>query len=121
MNTSAYTDTTLPNKVQFSCAEIHEIIKQTAEPLAMQEATERAVKTIDLNFKASDHAKQLDDKQRQSFLFSSKILRMSSTIHLESGKLNKLNPDAKPVSSRYYPVLHINKETFKKELFSYHT
>ena len=30
----------------------------------------------------------------------------------------KIKPDSKPLSSRYYLVPHINKETFQKELAS---
>ena len=68
---SAYTDT---DKPQFSRAEIHEILKQTAEPLVTQEATEQAVKILDSNYKAADlddiarNAKQLDDEQKAKLL-----------------------------------------------------
>ena len=69
---SAYTDTDKPH---FSYAEIHEIIKQTAEQLATQEAsTERAIKILDSNYKAADldeivrNAEQLDDEQKAKLL-----------------------------------------------------
>jgi hypothetical protein len=49
------------------------------------------------------------------------IIRILSTLQY-TGKWNtdpvniELGEDAKPVSSRYYPVPKINKETFRKEL-----
>ena len=99
---------------QFSRAEIHEIIKQTAEPLATQEATKQAVKILDSNYKAADlykivrNAEQLDDKQRAKLLVLLKDFE--DIFHSTLGKWKtelvsiKLKPDAKPISSRYYPV-----------------
>ena len=77
---SAYTDT---DKPRFSRAEIHEIIKQTAEPLATQEATERAIKILDSNYEAADldeiarNAEQLDDEQKAKLLVLLKCLVFS--------------------------------------------
>ena len=107
---SAYTDTDKPG---FSHAEIHKIIKkQTAEPLAMQEATEWAVKILGSNYEAADvdeiarNAEQLDDKQKVKLLVLLKDFEdvfegplgkwKTKLIHIE------LNPDAKPVNSRRY-------------------
>ena len=115
---SAYTDT---DKPQFSRAEIHEIIKQTAEPLAMQEATERAVKILDSNYKAARNAEQLNDEQKAKLLvllkdfddvFYGTLLGKWKTELVDI----ELKSDAKLVSSRYYPVPRVIKETFKKEL-----
>ena len=121
---SAYTDTDKPH---FSYAEIHEIIKQTAEQLATQEAsTERAIKILDSNYKAADldkianNAEQLNDEQRAKLLVLLKDFEDVFDGTLGKWKTDpvdiELKPDAKPVNSRYYPVPRINKETFKKEL-----
>ena len=120
---SAYTDT---DKPRFSRTEIHEIIKQTAEPLATQEATERAIKILDSNYEAADldkianNAEQLNDEQRAKLLVLLKDFEDVFDGTLGKWKTEpvdiELKPDAKPVNSRYYPVPRINKETFKKEL-----
>ena len=43
---------------------------------------------------------------------------MPSNVELGKWKIEpiELKPDAKPISSRYYPVPRVNNETFKKEL-----
>ena len=122
---SAYTDT---DKPRFSCAEIHEIIKWTAEPLVTQEATERAIKILDSNYEAADldkiarSAEHLDDEQKANKL----LVLLKDYEDIFDGTLGKwktepveieIKTNDKPVSSRYYPVPHINnKATFKKEL-----
>ena len=61
------------DKPHFSHAEIHEIIKEPAETLVTQEATEQAIKILDSNYKAVDldeivrNAEQLNDELRRSY------------------------------------------------------
>jgi hypothetical protein len=105
---------------------IKQIMTQTAEPIATQEATERIVRMLDSKYEKADldqvaaGAEELDEHQQNKLLSLLKDFE-----YLFDGTLGKwntdpidieTNPDQKPSSARYYPVPKINKATFKKEL-----
>ena len=106
--------------------ELREVVKQTAEPKVTRRATDRMVKILDSKYEKANleeiaaAAHQLTDSEQQMLY---KLLKEYEDLF--DGTLGKWNtepvhvemkPDAKPSSSRYYPVPHINKETFRKEL-----
>jgi hypothetical protein len=106
--------------------EMRQMVARTAEPRVTQEATSRILKILDSDYKKADleavvaRATQLSASQQQKLL---KLLRKYEDLFDGTlGKWNtdpvdiELRADSKPVSSRYYPVPRINKETFKKEL-----
>ena len=114
------------SKPTFSRAEIKQIMTQTAEPIATQEATERIVRILNSKYEKTDldqvaaGAEELDEHQQKKLLSLLKDFE-----DLFDGTLGKWNtdpidietkPDHKPSSARYYPVPKINKATFKKEL-----
>ena len=111
---------------QFRKHELKEIIKQTAEPIATQQATEGAVKILDSTYEKANlediaaNAANLDKEEKELLLTLLKDFEelFDGTLgHWDTEPVNiELKADAKPVNSRYYPVQKINKETFKKEL-----
>jgi hypothetical protein len=106
--------------------ELNAVIQRSHEPIATQEATERMVKILDSNYKKADLAKvvagttHLDKGQRE------KLYRLLKEYEdLFDGSLGtwqtapvdfELKEDAEPHSQRHYPVPHLYKQTFKKEL-----
>ena len=117
----------MDSKPTFSRAEIRQIMTQTAEPIATQEATERIVKILDsTKYEKADldevaaNAEQLNKPQQRkllSLLKDFKDLFDRTLGHWETEPIDiELKPDHKPSSARYYPVPRINKATFKKEL-----
>jgi hypothetical protein len=105
---------------------IKQIMTQTAEPIATQEATERIVRILDSKYEKADldqvaaGAEELDEHQQNKLLSLLKDFE-----YLFDGTLGKwntdpidieTNPDQKPSSARYYPVPKINKATFRTEL-----
>ena len=120
MRSAYHTD----SKPTFSRAEIKQIMTQTVEPIATQEATERIVKILDSKYEKADldkvaaNAEQLLDKHQQRKL----LLLLKDFEDLFDGTLGhwetepidiELKPEHKPSSARYYPVPRINKATFK--------
>ena len=120
MRSAYHTD----SKPTFSRAEIKQIMTQTVEPIATQEATERIVKILDSKYEKADldkvaaNAEQLLDKHQQRKL----LLLLKDVEDLFDGTLGhwetepidiELKPEHKPSSARYYPVPRINKATFK--------
>lgn len=113
-------------KTAFTKKEIKTVILQNAEPSITQEATERAIKILDSEYDKANldeivsQADSLTKQEKQQLL---KLLQKYEILF--DGTLGKwggepvrikLKPDAKPFSSRFYPIPHINKETFRKEL-----
>jgi hypothetical protein len=102
------------------------VIARSEEPKVTAEATDRIVKILDSDYHKADlrkvvaKATQLNKRQQLSLL---RLLQKYEALFDGTlGKWNtdpvniELREDAKPVSSRYYPVPKINKETFRKEL-----
>ena len=106
--------------------DMHEVVMQNEEPDSTREATEKMIKTLDINY-AKEELKQASDNATQ--LNAEEITQLLSLLD-ESEELFDINlgywatdpvdldlkPCYKPFNSRYYPFLIINKETFRKEL-----
>ena len=106
--------------------EMHAIIQESAEPIVTQEATERIIKILDSKYEkanlrtVADGAKHLTSIEREKLY---KLLVKYQEIFdgtLGAWKTDDVDFDlkegAQPFSQRYYPVPHLYKETFKKEL-----
>ena len=106
--------------------EIRASIAQIAEPISTREATERVVRILDSNYakanldEVAEAATNLTEAERSMLL--DLLKEFEDLFDGTLGQWNtapveiELKPDAKPVSARWYPVPHINKETFRKEL-----
>ena len=109
-------------------SKINQAMQRTADTKVTKEATEIIVEFIDSKYKKanleeiSQSAHQLDATEQVVLPHLLKYFE-----DLFDGTLGKRNtypveidlkPYAKPLSGRYYPVPHINKETFRKELTS---
>ena len=101
-------------------------LKKAAEPEVTKEATSRMVKILDSTYGKADlqevvkQAKHINSQQ-QDMLYQ--LLKKYEKVF--DGELSKWDADpvdfefvegAKPHSVRHYPVPHVHKETFKKEL-----
>ena len=102
------------------------IIQQMKEPIVTKAATERVIKILDSKYERAnlklvvEGAKHLTQKER--------ILLYNLLVKYEElfdGSLGEWDTDpvdfelvdgAKPHSQRHYPVPHLYKQTFKKEL-----
>jgi len=106
--------------------EIKAMLLRSEEPQATSEATKRTVKILDATYKKADleeivaNATQLNDTEKKSLY---KLL--TEYEELFDGTLGNWNTEEvdlelkegeKPHSSRYYPMPHIHKETFRKEV-----
>ena len=58
----------MDSKPTFSRTEIRQIMMQTAEPIAKQEATERIVKILDSKYEKADNAEQVNKPQQRKLL-----------------------------------------------------
>ena len=113
-------------KKDLSYKEIRQLVVQTEEPRVTKDATQRLHKIMESNYEKANleevvrDADNLGDEQKHELL---KLLKEfeelfdgtlgtwnTEPVHIE------LKADAKPINSRYYPVPHINKQTFKNEL-----
>ena len=106
--------------------EIRASIAQIAEPISTREATERVVRILDSNYakanldEVAEAATNLTEAERSMLL--DLLKEFEDLFDGTLGQWNtapveiELKPDVKPVSARWYPVPHINKETFRKEL-----
>ena len=120
---------TLPMK-DFSNLDMKSIraqFRELLEPVSMREATNRAVKILDANYKKANlpdiianSCEHLDPSQQKDLL---KLL--SEFEELFDGTLGdwktdpvgfKLKPGAKPYHSKPYPVPRVHLETLKKEI-----
>ena len=113
-------------KWNISKMEMNAIIQESAEPIVTQEATKRIIKILDSKYEkanlrvVADGAKHLTQVEREKLY---KLLIRYKEIF--DGSLGAWKTDdvdfemkegAKPHSQRYYPVPHLYKQTFKKEL-----
>ena len=131
--TIEWEDTKIPMKdfqrlmsMKLTQKELRAVISNTNEPIATQEATERMIKILDSNYKKANlpevvaGATHLDKNQKKMLL--ELLIKYED---LFDGKLGTWKTDpvdfelvdgAKPHSQRHYPVPHLYKKTFKKEL-----
>ena len=106
--------------------EINAVLKKAAEPEVTKQATSRLVKILDSTYGKPDlqevvkQAKHINSQQ-QSMLYD--LLKKYEEIF--DGELSEwdteavdfeFKEEAKPHSQRHFPVPHIHKETFRKEL-----
>ena len=114
------------NQEVLSNKELRASIAQIAEPISTREATQRVVKILDSKYAKADLEKVAAEATNLTPQERNMLLRLLEEFEdLFDGTLGQWNtdpvsielkPDAKPVSARWYPVPHINKETFRKEL-----
>jgi hypothetical protein len=110
-----------------SSREIKQVIARSEEPKVTAEATERIVKILYSNYHKADlqkvvaKATQLNKRQQLSLLWL--LQKYEALFDGTLGKWNtdpvniELCKDAKPVSSRYYPVPKIKKKLLEKNYF----
>ena len=102
------------------------IIQESSEPIVTQQATDKIIKILDSKYEKAnlrvivDGAKHLTSTEREKLY---KLLIKYQDIFdgsLGAWKTDDVNFELKdgatPCSQRYYPVPHLYKETFKKEL-----
>ena len=102
------------------------IIQESSEPVVTQQATERIIKILDAKYEkanlrvVADSAKHLTSNEREKLYWL--LIKYKEIFDGSLGvwKMDDVNLEmkdgAKPHSQRYYPVPHLYKETFKKEL-----
>ena len=113
-------------KMKYCAKEINTILQELQEPKATKDATSRVVKILDAKYEKAaldevvNNATHLNKSEQEAL---SKLLKKYETIF--DGTLGEwktepvefeMKEGAKPHSQRYYPMPHIHKETFKKEL-----
>ena len=106
--------------------EIKAIIQASNEPVVTEKATQRMIKILDSNYRKANlkevaaGAKHLTQTERDKLY--QLLLKYE---HIFDGTLGnwqtdpvdfELKEDATPHSQRHYPVPHLYKETFRKEL-----
>ena len=113
-------------KLNLSSKDLNVIIQNTTEPIVTQRATERLVKILDSNYRKANlleivaGANHLNKKQKINLL-----ALLTKYEDLFDGTLGEwktppvefeLKEGEVPHSQRHYPVPHLYKETFHKEL-----
>ena len=114
------------NSKKPSRKEIKRVMQQAVEPTVTKNATSRMIKILDSNYEKADlhmvvqQAKHINSQQQEQLY---QLLKKYEEIF--DGKLSKWDTEpvdfefvegAQPHSLRHFPVPHIHKETFKKEL-----
>ena len=113
-------------KMKLKPEELRAVIANAHEPIATQEATERMVKILDSKYEKADLAGVVAgathlNKEQKEMLY--KLLTKYEDLF--DGTLGAWKTDpvdfelvdgAKPHCQRHYPVPHLYKKTFKKEL-----
>ena len=106
--------------------ELKAIIREAQEPIITKKATERMIKILDSNYRKANlkilvqGALHLNEKQRD--LLYKLLLKYEDIFDGSLGEWKtspvefELVDGAQPHSQRHYPVPHLYKETFKKEL-----
>ena len=107
-------------------SEIKSTIQQAVEPVVTKSATSRLTKILDATYEKADLQEVVSqahhiNKQQKQMLYN--LLKKYEEVF--DGQLSQWDTepvefefikDAKPHSQRLFPVPHIHKETFKKEL-----
>ena len=113
-------------KWKLSKKEFKMVIQTSNEPIVTEEVTRRMVRILDSNYKKANlkevvaGAKHLNEKQKEKLY--KLLLKYESIFDGTLGKWQtepvdfELKEGTKPHSQRFYPVPHIYRETFKKEL-----
>ena len=111
-------------KSDLTSRDMRMVVMKTTEPDFTREATEILLKILDSTYakadikQVADNATQLNYEERTQLLMLLKYFQdlFDGTIgdwYTEPVDL-KLKPGSKPLDSKYYPVLGINKETFSQ-------
>ena len=113
-------------KLRLSKYELKAIINEVKEPIITQQATERIINILDSKYEKAnlraviEGAKHLNTKEKELLY---KLLSQYQDVFdgtLGAWKTEpvefEMHDDAKPHNQRYYPVPHLYKKTFKKEL-----
>ena len=113
-------------KYKLNKQEFKAFISNTSEPVVTEAATKRVLKILDAKYEAADlrqvvaQATHLNDKQKE--MLHQLLLKYKSIFDGSLGEWQtdpvdfELKEGAEPHSERHYPVPHLHKETFKKEL-----
>ena len=96
------------------------------EPKATQEATDRVMRILESNYQKANLEEIASQANSLTPVQKGQLLQLLHRYKdLFDGTLGtwggdpikiRLKTDAKPYSGRYYPIPHINKETFRKEI-----
>lgn len=113
-------------KLNLSRREMRAVIQASHEPIVTEEATKRMIKILDSNYKKADLAQVAAGAKHLTKEERSKLYNLLMEYEdLFDGTLGEWKSDpvdfelvdgAKPHSQRHYPVPHLYKKTFKKEL-----
>ena len=114
------------SKYKFTKKEFKAFISNTSEPVVTEAATKRVIKILDAQYEAADlrqvslKATHLNTQQRESLyqlLIKYKDIFDGSLGEWRTEPVDfELKEGAEPHSQRHYPIPHVHKETFKKEL-----
>jgi hypothetical protein len=113
-------------KWNISRMEMKAIIQESTEPIVTQEATERILKILDSKYekanlrlvvKGAKHLMPIEREKLYKLLIKYQDIFDGSLGAWETDNVDfEMKEGAKPISQQYYPVPHLYKETFKKEL-----
>ena len=113
-------------KLNISKMEMKAIIQESSEPVVTQQATDRIIKILDAKYEKANlrvvangakHLTSIEREKLYKLLIKYKEIFDGSLGVWKTDEVNfEMKDDAKPHSQRYYPVPHLYKETFKKEL-----
>ena len=113
-------------KWNISNIEMKAIIQESSEPIVTQKATERILRILDSKYEKANlrvviegakHLTSIEQDKLYKLLVKYKDIFDGSLGAWETDNVDfELKEGAQPVSQRYYPVPHLYKETFKKEL-----
>lgn len=113
-------------KWKLSKYELKTIIREMKEPIAAQEATNRMIKILDSKYEKANLQKIVEGathlNQREKDLLYKLLKKYEEIFDGTLGEWKtqpvelELIEGAKPHSQRHYPVPHLYKATFKKEL-----
>ena len=114
-------------KMKYSAHEMNIIVQEMQEPASTREATNRVLKKIlDAKYEKANLVNVVKKAIHLTGIQQNKLLKLLQKYEdLFDGTLGEWKTDpvsfelkegAKPHSQRHYPMPHIHKETFKKEL-----
>ncbi len=112
--------------LKMSHDEVNAILKGSVEPLVTQEATERMVRILDSKYEKANlsnvvasttHLTDVEKRKLYNLLVKYEDLFDGTLGEWKTDPVDfELVDNAKPHSQRHYPVPHLYKETFRKEL-----
>ena len=113
-------------KWNISKMEMEAIIQESSEPVVTQEATDRIIKILYAKYEKANLRVVADGAKHLTVLEREKLYKLLIKYQeIFDGTLGvwktddvdfELKEGTKPFSQRYYPVPHLYKDTFKKEI-----